>query len=104
MGLSLLLIIGFGVRHHQPRTAVPWVLLALGQWAFATGEALHSLDGGGGGELLMPSGDDVLWLTGYVLNIAALLLMLRARGDGRDLIGSVDAAITATSAALMVWT
>jgi diguanylate cyclase (GGDEF)-like protein len=71
---------------------------------FATGEALHALSRAGAVEPLMPSVDDLLWCTGYLLNIAGLLLLLRARGDGRDRIGSVDAAIAATSAALMVWT
>jgi diguanylate cyclase (GGDEF)-like protein/PAS domain S-box-containing protein len=102
-GLSLLVTVGYGVRRHRPRAAAPWVLLALGQWMFATGEALHAFDAEPG-ELLLPSVDDWLWLGGYLLNIAGLLLLLRARGDGRDRIGSVDAAIAATSAALLLWT
>src|SRR3712207_395343 len=41
IGLSVLVAVGLGVRRARPRTGRPWILLGLGQFAFALGESAH---------------------------------------------------------------
>jgi diguanylate cyclase (GGDEF)-like protein/PAS domain S-box-containing protein len=105
IGLSVLVAVGLGVRRSRPRTPRPWILLGVGQFAFAIGEAAHVVQDERYGEHVLLSGlTNVTWLIGYALNIAGLFLLLRAKRDGRDRLGSVDAAIVATSSALLSWT
>ena len=105
IGASAVPAIFFGLRRYQPRVHLPWVLLALGQLFFVLGDAIHVyanlvLHR----ELGQPSVVDALWLSGYLLIVAALVLLLRSRDDGRDKVGTIDASIIATGFTLLVWT
>jgi len=91
------------IRLHQPSRVWPWRLLALGLFSFAVGDMLwvaYSLQG----ERPFPSLADVFYLAGYPFLAGGLLLGMRNRLTGGDRSGLLDAAILATSAAILMWT
>ena len=92
-----------GVRTNRPGYRTPWLLLALGQTAYAAGDFTFYLD-----RLVLhvdrfPFVDDALYLTSYPLMAAGLLLFVRRRTPGWDLASAIDATIVAVGAGLVMW-
>ncbi|GGK64357.1 hypothetical protein Ppa06_18930 [Planomonospora parontospora subsp. parontospora] len=80
----------------------PWLLIALAQTLWLTGDVIEMVFFLTG-EVPPVGISDVLWLGGYPLIAAALVLMARHRAPGRLRAGALDALTLATVAALASW-
>jgi diguanylate cyclase (GGDEF)-like protein len=105
IGLSAVVAILGGIRLHRPAFALAWYLLALSQLLFVVGDvvwAFYQL------VLRQPapflSWADALYLLGYPVMAASVLLYVRARSSGRDVAALIDAMIAATTASAYAWT
>jgi diguanylate cyclase (GGDEF)-like protein len=91
-----------GVRRNRPEKPALWYLLAGGQLFWTVGDALFSYY-----EAIevdpFPSPADGLYLLGYPLLAAGLLLLVRNRARDTDRAGLIDASIVATGVALLAW-
>jgi len=104
LGLAAAIALIAGVRLYRPSRPLAWYLLAAGQLLFSAGDAvnntyawiLHV-------EPPFPSVADALYLSVYVLQVAGLLLLVRAQTPGRDRTSLIDAVIFATGLGLLSW-
>jgi hypothetical protein len=104
LGLAGAVALIAGVRLYRPSRPLAWYLLAAGQLLFSAGDAvnntyawiLHV-------EPPFPSVADALYLSVYVLQVAGLLLLVRAQTPGRDRSSLIDAVIIATGLGLLSW-
>ncbi|HET6560999.1 MAG TPA: EAL domain-containing protein [Marmoricola sp.] len=92
-----------GVLLHRPAQPLPWFVMALGQlsWVLADATLYWQYD-------VMhvdayPSISDAFYLAGYAVLATSLLLMLRARGHGRDLPGLLDSLTVSAGLAVLCW-
>jgi diguanylate cyclase (GGDEF)-like protein len=92
-----------GVLIHRPQQRRPWLLLAGGIAATASGDWLWVLLESLGLEPV-PSVADAFYLAGMLLTAAAVLGLLRGRIPGGDRAALIDAAIVAIGAGLLSWT
>ncbi|GGB99177.1 putative bifunctional diguanylate cyclase/phosphodiesterase [Cellulomonas carbonis] len=91
-----------GALALTPAARPPWYLLAAGQAAFVAGDAVWTwLDLAGLSPF--PSAADVLYLAGYPLLAAGMLVLLRRRRHVADVAGVVDGAIVTLALGLLVW-
>ena len=88
---------------HRPARVAPWLLITLGQASFVAGDLAWNVYEFLG-EDPFPSLADVLYLAGYPLIAAGLLLLIRHRIAGGDRGGILDAAILTTAVAIVSWT
>ena len=103
-GAAPVIAILVGVWRHRPERPLPWLLFALGQAMFVTGDMifyvhdylLHS-------ELPVPSVADLFYLATYPCLISGLLLLARARSQRADRIGLADVLIIMVSTGVLSW-
>jgi diguanylate cyclase (GGDEF)-like protein len=100
---SAAVAIRVGIHTNRPAYRTPWLLLALGQTAYALGDFTFYLD-----RMVLhvdyyPFVDDAFYLTSYPLMAAGLLLFVRRRTPGWDLASAIDATIVAVGAGLVMW-
>jgi diguanylate cyclase (GGDEF)-like protein len=92
-----------GVRLHRPRSRSAWLVLAASQASVFTANTAfvvsHAV-----GDTSFPGPADVLNLLPYPLTITALVILVRRRTPSWDGPTLIDAAVLATSAALLSWT
>ena len=97
--------IGVGIRRNRPRRRLPWVLLAGGTLAFATGtvtalvltEVLH--------HTAFPSVADVVFLgVCFPMLLLGLLSLTRSGAAIRDRASMIDALILTAGAGFLSWT
>lgn len=93
-----------GARVHRPQRASAWWLLAAGLGAWALGDVAYwlcwwVLDLRG-----FPGPSDVAYVLAYPLLAAALLRLARQARPGRDVEGTIDAAILVVGCGLLSWT
>jgi diguanylate cyclase (GGDEF)-like protein len=100
--LTPLLII-IGVRLHRPAKARLWYLLAAGQGIWAVGDIVYGVNRFILDRNPWPSESDAVYVLGYPVMAAALLVLIRGRTTGRDRAGLIDASIIATGLTLLVW-
>src|SRR5699024_9737034 len=100
--LTPLLII-IGVRLHRPAKARLWYLLAAGQGMWAVGDIVYGVNRFVLDRNPWPSESDAVYVLGYPVMAAALLVLIRGRTTGRDRAGLIDASIIATGLTLLVW-
>jgi len=82
----------------------PWVLIAIGQAAFVTGDVLaYNYARFFGTELPFPSVADVFYLLTYPFLIAGLLLLIRKRTPTQDRASLIDTLIVTTASGALVW-
>jgi diguanylate cyclase (GGDEF)-like protein len=93
----------YGVRLHRPAHRTPWLVVAAGQlcWVLADTTLYYQYD-------VMhvdayPSISDAFYLLGYPLLTGGLLLLIRARGRGRDLPGMLDSLTVTVGLAIVSW-
>ena len=91
-----------GVRRNRPRCALLWLLLAGGQLLWALGDVLFNYYDAIG-EDPFPSLADALYLAGYPLLGAGLVMLVRRRSSRTDRSGLIDASIVATGVTLLAW-
>ena len=92
-----------GVARHRPAGAWAWRLFALYSVCTAAGNAIWLLYDSVLHISPFPSPGDAIFLTGYLVEAAGLLLLLRRRSKGRDVAALTDAAIITTGFAVATW-
>ena len=104
MGLLAAAALVVGVRLYRPRQPFGWYFLAAGQLLFTTGDTINNAyQWVFQAEAPFPSPADAVYLLVYPLQIAGLLLLVRAQTPGRDTHSLIDAVIVATGAGLLSW-
>ena len=103
-GLSASVMIVVGVRINRPEHARPWLLIGLGQFLLVAGDmtwawyahVAHIATP-------FPSPADGLYLLGYPVMAAGILLFVHHRSGGRDRNGFIDAACITLSLGILGW-
>jgi two-component system cell cycle response regulator len=103
MGLSVAVAMLAGVARHRPAHRAPWYLLAAATVAYTVGLALFYIHHWVLHDASFPAPADLFYLVFYLLVSAALVLFVRRRTPGWDLVGTVDAGILVVSAGLLSW-
>jgi len=104
IGLSAAVGIIAGVAIHKPEHRLPWILFAVGQILFVTGDVLsYNYEKFFGTELPYPAISDALYLAVYPCLVAGVLLIVRRRSAGRDRGGLIDAAMVAIGIGVVSW-
>jgi diguanylate cyclase (GGDEF)-like protein/PAS domain S-box-containing protein len=102
-GSSVIAIV-VGALRNNPAARGAWFLLAAGVATFALGDNLYTLRTYVfHAETPFPSYVDLIYLAMYPLLVAGLLRMVRARSDGRDRAGVIDACIITGSVGFLAW-
>ena len=92
-----------GVARYRPAGAWAWRLLALYSLCTAAGNTIWLLYDSVLHIAPFPSPGDAIFLSGYLVEAAGLLLLLRRRSPGRDIAALTDAAIITTGFAVASW-
>lgn len=95
--------VAYGVVRHQPRPALPWLLIGASQVVYAAADATFYIAHYLRDSVAYPSVADVFYLAHYPLLVAGLVLLIRRRSAGRDLPGLLDAAVLAVVAGMLSW-
>ena len=104
LGLSSSIAIVLGIRVHQPRYKVVWILFLVGQLLFFLGDLytysyprLFNVD------VPFPSFGDALYLTVYPALMGGLVLLVRRRNPFSDRAGLIDSLILTLGIGLLSW-
>jgi diguanylate cyclase (GGDEF)-like protein len=103
VGASCVAAIVIGVRLHRPGKSLPWVLMALGQLAWVSADALYSWYEDVRHVEPFPSPADGLYMAAYPLLAAGLALLIRMRRRGSDAAGVIDSTIVTIGFGLLSW-
>jgi hypothetical protein len=99
IGLTSALAIAAGVRLNRPNTPLPWLLFALGNLLFATADTiLNALD-----NPPVPSAADPVYLAGYPVLAAGLVILLVRSGGHHRVAALGEAWIVTCAFALVQW-
>ena len=83
---------------------LPWVLIALGQVFFVTGDVItYNYQRFFGTELPFPSIGDVFYLSVYPCLFLGILLLIRHRNPGRDRDSAIDSLIVGIGVGVLSW-
>jgi diguanylate cyclase (GGDEF)-like protein/PAS domain S-box-containing protein len=99
--ISVVLIV-VGIVRNRPAARAPWVLLATGQALFVAGDLAFSFYERVLHQSPFPSAADVLYLAGYPVLAAGLMVMVRRR-PGSDWSSLLDAAIATVGMGAIAW-
>jgi diguanylate cyclase len=105
-GVGLLSLLGtlVGIRVHKPVHRTPWVLFALGQASFLTGDVLYYWLETHNETVPVPSIADAFYLMMYPLVLAGLALKIRKSSNGtKDWAGLIDAGIFGIAMFSVLW-
>jgi diguanylate cyclase (GGDEF)-like protein len=91
------------LRRRRPPLALPWILVAAGQFCFFVGDALFDLYLHVLGRQPFPSLADVVYLAGYGLITAGLVSLVRHRAPDNDAASLIDASILTVGAGVLSW-
>ena len=104
IGLSPVLAIVAGVRHHRPASPGPWYLFAVGFGLFWLGDLYtYSYPRLFDHEVPFPSIGDGAYLLVYPVLMAGLLVLVRKRNPESDRAGVIDSLIVTLGLALLSW-
>jgi signal transduction histidine kinase len=104
IGLSAVIALVVGPRRYLSAERLPWYLFAAGIGAWVCGDAIFDYyDVQLGREPPLPSVADALYLAGYPLLAAGLVLLLRRLGVIAGRVALVDAAIMSVGLGLVQW-
>ena len=104
IGLSAAVGIIAGVAIHKPEHKLPWILFAIGQLLFVTGDVIsYNYEKFFGIELPYPAISDAFYLAVYPCLVAGVLLIVRRRTAGRDRGGLIDGAMVAIGIGVISW-
>jgi signal transduction histidine kinase len=99
LGFAAALGILAGVRLHRPPDPLPWLLFALGNGLFATGDLVGRV----APSSAAPSPADILYLSGYPAVAAGLVLLVVSAGGHHRLAAIADAGIVTFAFAVAQW-
>ena len=103
LSASVVAAVLYGVRLHRPAHRTPWLVVAAGQlcWVLADSTLYYQYD------VLhidaYPSISDAFYLLGYPLLALGMLLLIRAKKQGRDLPGLLDSLTVTAGLAIVSW-
>jgi diguanylate cyclase (GGDEF)-like protein/PAS domain S-box-containing protein len=104
LGLSAVVAIVLGIRHHRPNAPNAWRFLAAGVLLFITGDTTykfwHQIIGG---QIPFPSFVDVIYISVYPMLAIGLLLLARGRIPGGDRSSLIDALTITLGVGLLSW-
>ena len=104
LGLSAVAAIVAGVLINRPPAKAPWILFAVGQTLFVTGDVLaYNYQRFFGGALPFPSVADIPYLGVSPVIVVGLVLLIRRRSPGRDWGSFIDSVIVTTGVGLVSW-
>lgn len=103
VGISAVVAIGVGVHLHQPARRAPWVVMAVGLGIWVVADAVGSWWALTIGTDEFPTAADPVYLVGYPVVAAGLVLLIRGRSQPRDSAGLLDSLILTTSLAALSW-
>jgi PAS domain S-box-containing protein len=98
IGLSAAAAIVVGALRNRPRRMLPWMLFASAQVSFVIGDLLYYMF-----DAEFPSVGDAFYLAVYPLLVAGLLVLIRARSEGRDRGSLIDASVVTVGVGLLAW-
>jgi len=101
-GFSSVGAILIGLRVHRP-DAGPWLAFAGAMLLFALGDVAFDLYALHNGVAPVPSVADVLYVAGYPVLAFGMVLLVRHRVPGRDLVSAIDGAIVAIGVGAVAW-
>ncbi|HSB38883.1 MAG TPA: EAL domain-containing protein [Gaiellaceae bacterium] len=99
VGFSGVAAIVVGIRMHQPRARVAWLLFGAGQLLFFSGDVYTYSNP----DASFPSLGDALYLAVYPVLMAGLLVLVRRRNPRRDPAALIDALILTIGIGLLAW-
>ena len=99
LGGTASLAILWAVRQHRPTRPLPWILFALGNACFVVGDVSGIFQT----NAPVPSAADVLYLAGYPLFAAGLLLLMFSAGGRSRVAALADAGIVTFAFAIVQW-
>jgi two-component system cell cycle response regulator len=103
LGLSAGAATLVGVVRHRPAHRAPWYLLVAATVAYTVGLALFYIHHSVLHDTSFPAPADPFYIAFYLLVSAALVLFVRRRTPGWDMVGTVDAGILVVGAGLLSW-
>ena len=92
-----------GVARNRPAAPSAWLAIGAGLAMWVGGDATYLVSDWQHWAIPYPGVDDALYLCGYPLIAAGLVLMIRRSTPGRDWSSLIDAGIVGTSAAVVAW-
>ncbi|HEX6674017.1 MAG TPA: sensor histidine kinase [Actinomycetes bacterium] len=92
-----------GLWRRRPAPLLPWLLLLAGVACFAGGDLMWTWYQEVSHVDPFPSSADVVYLAGYPVLAAALLLLIRGRSPRGDWASLIDATVIAVGSGLLVW-
>ena len=103
IGLSGVIAILAGILINRPAHKVPWFLVAAGLACFVAGQLSFLIAARLGVVLPFPSFADALYLSGYPLAAAGLLIFIYWRSPDGDRRSLIDALTLTAGLALLSW-
>ena len=104
IALSSPIVILVALRLNHVEYKLPWVLIALGQVLFVTGDVItYNYERFFGEELPYPSIGDVFYLSVYPCLFLGILLLIRHRSPGRDRDSAIDSLIVGIGVGVLSW-
>jgi hypothetical protein len=103
-GLSATMLIALGIRLNRPPYPWPWYLLFVGMLLLFVGDQMYGFY-----EIFLheeapfPSWVDAAYLVGSAVNIASVVLLVRARNRRGERGALIDATIVATGVGVVSW-
>ncbi len=104
IALSSPIVILVALRLNHVEYKLPWLLIALGQVFFVTGDVItYNYERFFGTELPYPSIGDVFYLSVYPCLFLGILLLIRHRSPGRDRDSAIDSLIVGIGVGVLSW-
>jgi diguanylate cyclase (GGDEF)-like protein/PAS domain S-box-containing protein len=104
IALSSPIVILVALRLNHVEYKLPWVLIALGQVFFVTGDVItYNYERFFGTELPYPSIGDLLYLSVYPCLFLGIVLLIRHRSPGRDRDSAIDSMIVGIGVGVLSW-
>ena len=102
-GFSSAAAVALGLRMHRPQHRSPWLVFAAGLVLFAVGDIAFDLYDATGNVVPVPSLADYLYLGAYPVLAVGMVLLVRYRVRGADLISALDGMMVALGVGVIAW-